>query len=153
MFPRSKHAAVLILLYEQNDQIFVLLTTRSKTLRSHPGQTALPGGKYDEEDGDLLKTAVCTSFTHRHNSCNVLKLDHLTAQGSSWRGFAPTRLFIHLYIVQIKAVFITAPTSCCSSCLVFIWPHTHKVTKTFIWRSGKDIQPPSGRHTRTGNLF
>lgn len=83
MFPQSKHAAVLILLYEQNDQIFVLLTTRSKTLRSHPGQTALPGGKYDEEDGDLLKTAVCTSFTHRHNSCNVLKLDHLTAQGSS----------------------------------------------------------------------
>lgn len=36
----------------------MLLTTRSKTLRSHPGQTALPGGKVDDTDDDVLSTAV-----------------------------------------------------------------------------------------------
>jgi len=55
--PSSKLAAVLILLYERAGRIHVLLTTRSKELRSHPGQTALPGGKVDEEDGDVIETA------------------------------------------------------------------------------------------------
>ncbi|KAH9029876.1 NUDIX hydrolase domain-like protein [Lactarius pseudohatsudake] len=55
--PASKPAAVLILLYERAGRIRVLLTTRSKELRSHPGQTALPGGKVDEEDGDVIETA------------------------------------------------------------------------------------------------
>ncbi|KAJ3820828.1 hypothetical protein F5880DRAFT_1487287 [Lentinula raphanica] len=62
-------AAVLVLLYsspspshpESSDSLElptsskastlrVLLTTRSKSLRSHPGQTALPGGRVDEDD-------------------------------------------------------------------------------------------------------
>jgi len=40
----------------------VLLTTRSKNLRSHPGQTALPGGKYDETDESLVTTAYREAF-------------------------------------------------------------------------------------------
>lgn len=36
----------------------VLLTTRSKELRSHPGQTALPGGKVDKTDAGVVETAV-----------------------------------------------------------------------------------------------
>ncbi|KAJ4480131.1 hypothetical protein J3R30DRAFT_3701489 [Lentinula aciculospora] len=49
-------AAVLVLLYSQptvngfSPSIRVLLTTRSKSLRSHPGQTALPGGRIDDDD-------------------------------------------------------------------------------------------------------
>ncbi|KAI9573995.1 hypothetical protein HD554DRAFT_2012754, partial [Boletus coccyginus] len=35
-------AAVLVLLYEKEGEPRVLLTTRSKLLRTHPGQTALP---------------------------------------------------------------------------------------------------------------
>jgi peroxisomal coenzyme A diphosphatase NUDT7 len=53
-------AAVLVLLYEQAGVLRVLLTTRSKLLRAHPGQTALPGGKVDEKDRDFVETAVCT---------------------------------------------------------------------------------------------
>ena len=56
--PQSKLAAVLVLLYEQNNELRVLLTTRSKHLRTHPGQTALPGGKRDLLDKDLTMTAV-----------------------------------------------------------------------------------------------
>lgn len=61
-YPTSKLAAVLILLYEKSGQIRVLLTTRAKSLRSHPGQTALPGGKYDSSDADLIATAVSLSY-------------------------------------------------------------------------------------------
>lgn len=35
----------------------MLLTTRSKELRTHAGQTALPGGKADVEDIDFVHTA------------------------------------------------------------------------------------------------
>ncbi|KZP27423.1 hypothetical protein FIBSPDRAFT_948689 [Athelia psychrophila] len=52
-------AAVLVLLYEIDGKIRVLLTTRSKNLRTHPGQTALPGGKADETtDKSALDTAL-----------------------------------------------------------------------------------------------
>ena len=50
---------MLILLYENAGELRVLLTTRSKSLRAHPGQTALPGGKKDETDVDaVFKLAI-----------------------------------------------------------------------------------------------
>jgi len=54
--------AVLILLFEREGSLRVLITTRSKNLRSHPGQTALPGGKYDETDESLVATAYREAF-------------------------------------------------------------------------------------------
>jgi len=54
-------AAVLIVLYERpggRGGLRVLLTTRSKELRSHPGETALPGGKVDKTDAGVVETAV-----------------------------------------------------------------------------------------------
>jgi 8-oxo-dGTP pyrophosphatase MutT (NUDIX family) len=54
---------VLVLLYEQAGELRVLLTTRSKSLRAHPGQTALPGGKADEGDESLVWTAVSAAVT------------------------------------------------------------------------------------------
>jgi 8-oxo-dGTP pyrophosphatase MutT (NUDIX family) len=54
---------VLVLLYEQAGELRVLLTTRSKSLRAHPGQTALPGGKADEGDESLVWTAVSDAIT------------------------------------------------------------------------------------------
>jgi peroxisomal coenzyme A diphosphatase NUDT7 len=60
VFPANKKGAVLILLFELNKDghLRVLLTTRSKSLRSHPGQTALPGGKVDPSDKNAIATAV-----------------------------------------------------------------------------------------------
>ena len=57
-------AAVLVVLYERpggRGGLRVLLTTRSKELRSHPGQTALPGGKVDKTDASVVETAVSIS--------------------------------------------------------------------------------------------
>ncbi|KAF8313653.1 hypothetical protein DL93DRAFT_2080982 [Clavulina sp. PMI_390] len=56
--PTRKLAAVLVLLFERDGVVRVLLTTRSKQLRSHPGQVALPGGKSDPEDGTPFATAL-----------------------------------------------------------------------------------------------
>ncbi|XP_002736307.1 peroxisomal coenzyme A diphosphatase NUDT7-like [Saccoglossus kowalevskii] len=55
-------AAVLVPLFFQNDEIYVLLTVRSKNLRSHSGHVAFPGGKMDERDSDLLETALRESW-------------------------------------------------------------------------------------------
>ena len=58
-------AAVLVVLYEcpgGRGGLRVLLTTRSGSeLRSHPGQTALPGGKMDKTDAGVVETAVSIS--------------------------------------------------------------------------------------------
>jgi len=54
--------AVLILLYEEDEKVRVLLTTRSKALRTHPGQTALPGGRVDEADKDFIETAYREAY-------------------------------------------------------------------------------------------
>ncbi|KLO08787.1 hypothetical protein SCHPADRAFT_858627 [Schizopora paradoxa] len=61
-YPQKRLAAVLVLLYEKAGRIQVLLTTRSKTLRSHPGQTALPGGKCDVDDENVLSTALREAY-------------------------------------------------------------------------------------------
>ncbi|KAH8918789.1 hypothetical protein BT69DRAFT_1337886, partial [Atractiella rhizophila] len=58
-FPRKRLAAVLVLLsINENGDLQVTLTTRSKKLRSHPGETALPGGKVDEIDATVRETAL-----------------------------------------------------------------------------------------------
>ena len=49
---------MLVLLYEKAGELRVLLTTRDKSLRAHPGQVALPGGKVDGTDADVYETAV-----------------------------------------------------------------------------------------------
>jgi len=56
--PGTRPGAVLVLLYERAGALRVLLTTRSKELRSHPGQTALPGGMVDEGDAGVVDTAL-----------------------------------------------------------------------------------------------
>eukprot|EP00123_Amoebidium_parasiticum_P019963 comp39348_c0_seq1/m.47376 comp39348_c0_seq1/g.47376 ORF comp39348_c0_seq1/g.47376 comp39348_c0_seq1/m.47376 type:complete len:254 (-) comp39348_c0_seq1:255-1016(-) len=51
-------AAVLVLLYEAEDDLHVLLTERASNLSSHAGEIAFPGGKRDPEDTDILQTAL-----------------------------------------------------------------------------------------------
>ncbi|MEE4215952.1 MAG: CoA pyrophosphatase [Bacteroidales bacterium] len=62
-FPRrkrrdSKLAAVLILLYPVNDKIHTVFIQRPVYSGVHSGQISFPGGKMEEEDRDLIHTAV-----------------------------------------------------------------------------------------------
>ena len=51
-------AAVLILCYEKDDDLFFIMTKRSNSLPSHPGEVAFPGWKKEENDKDLKQTAL-----------------------------------------------------------------------------------------------
>ncbi|TFK72990.1 hypothetical protein BDN72DRAFT_791881 [Pluteus cervinus] len=61
-FPIASLAAVLVLLYEDSGTLRVLLTTRSKELRTHAGQTALPGGRVDTSDNGITDTALREAY-------------------------------------------------------------------------------------------
>lgn len=57
--PYSRLAAVLVLLFERDGVLRVLMTMRGKNLKTHGGQSSLPGGKMDVEDNrDVVATAV-----------------------------------------------------------------------------------------------
>jgi 8-oxo-dGTP pyrophosphatase MutT (NUDIX family) len=58
-------AAALVLLYPhhpsdgpEESAPHIVLTRRTAALRRHSGQISLPGGRYDLEDGSLLRTAL-----------------------------------------------------------------------------------------------
>lgn len=56
--PIGQRAAVLIVLYDIADEPHFLLTKRTDDLQHHPGQISLPGGRFDEADGELVITAL-----------------------------------------------------------------------------------------------
>lgn len=51
-------AAVLLLLYPKAGDYSILLNKRSNSVDEHKGEIALPGGRWDEGDTDLLDTAL-----------------------------------------------------------------------------------------------
>jgi len=51
-------AAVLIICYEAEGELFIVMTERSKNLPSHPGEVAYPGGKKETNDSSLIETAL-----------------------------------------------------------------------------------------------
>ncbi|KAF8907669.1 hypothetical protein CPB84DRAFT_1725466 [Gymnopilus junonius] len=56
--PSARLASVLVLLFERDRHLRVLATVRGKNLKTHGGQTSLPGGKMEEGDhGDIFTTA------------------------------------------------------------------------------------------------
>ena len=57
--PGSVAAAVLVPLFEADDDVYVILTKRPETMPSHQGEIAFPGGKHDPAlDSDLRATAL-----------------------------------------------------------------------------------------------
>ncbi|KAK4051402.1 8-oxo-dGTP diphosphatase [Microbotryomycetes sp. JL201] len=63
-WPRENRAAVLVALFgsRTGKNLNVLLSTRALTLRTFPGNVALPGGKQDDEDINLEATARREAF-------------------------------------------------------------------------------------------
>ncbi|MQG19271.1 MAG: CoA pyrophosphatase [SAR202 cluster bacterium] len=51
-------SAVMILLYEKNDEVHVTLTKRSMDLKLHKGEFCFPGGTQEITDENLLTSAI-----------------------------------------------------------------------------------------------
>ena len=54
----GRRAAVLLVLFDRLERPHLLLTKRTDTLPSHPGQISLPGGVAEPGDGSLERTAL-----------------------------------------------------------------------------------------------
>jgi 8-oxo-dGTP pyrophosphatase MutT (NUDIX family) len=54
--PKTKHAAVLIVIYGQ--ELKIIMTQKPVTMQQHAGEISFPGGKLAEDDMDLLDTAI-----------------------------------------------------------------------------------------------
>ena len=53
-----RRASVAVILFEVSGKVHVLLTRRNLNMRSHPGETAFPGGKQDPTDIDEVDCAL-----------------------------------------------------------------------------------------------
>jgi 8-oxo-dGTP pyrophosphatase MutT (NUDIX family) len=55
---RSRQAGVLILLYPDANDLNIVLTRRTESLRGHSGQISFPGGRRDPSDESFAATAL-----------------------------------------------------------------------------------------------
>ncbi|MEO1653115.1 MAG: CoA pyrophosphatase [Bacteroidota bacterium] len=55
---KTRNGGVLILLYPEGNKLYFPLILRPEDTGVHSGQVALPGGKRDEEDQDIIHTAL-----------------------------------------------------------------------------------------------
>ncbi len=56
--PGKTDAAVLIPLYLRDDELVAVFTERRADLRRHAGEISFPGGRQDQPDEDLRRTAL-----------------------------------------------------------------------------------------------
>ncbi len=56
--PPFSHAAVLVPLYRKEGECHLLFTKRSDQVKYHKGEISFPGGMVDEEDRELIHTAL-----------------------------------------------------------------------------------------------
>jgi len=50
--------AVMIAIYQETQQLILPMMLRPTKSRAHPGQISFPGGKREEQDQDLIETAI-----------------------------------------------------------------------------------------------
>jgi len=56
--PPFSHAAVLVPLFQKGKDCHLLFTKRSEGVKYHKGEISFPGGMVDEEDKELINTAL-----------------------------------------------------------------------------------------------
>ena len=83
-----KPSAVLVPLYYQNGENYIIFTRRTQLVRYHKGEISFPGGGYTAEDEFLLNTALRESFEEiglRPEDVEVLgELDDVPTRGSNY---------------------------------------------------------------------
>lgn len=100
----SKKSGVMILLYPKNNTFYSALILRPKYSGTHSGQVALPGGKYEKCDKDLVATALRETFEEIG-----IESSAITVLGQLTKLFIPPSNFIVYPAVgftQVEPVFI-----------------------------------------------
>src|SRR5947209_8031024 len=56
--PNARHAAVLLSIFEQDGEAYLVFIRRAATLRSHSGEIAFPGGGVEPSDQSRVTAAL-----------------------------------------------------------------------------------------------
>ncbi len=67
-------AAVLILINGHENEYSIIFTERSKRLPSHAGEVSFPGGKKEDEDRDLIETALRETYEEIGIESNSIRI-------------------------------------------------------------------------------
>lgn len=104
---KTKDSGVLILLYPHNHSIYSVLIQRPRYKGTHGGQMALPGGKKEEEDSDIIQTALREAEEEIGVNRNDIKI-----MGSLSRLYIPPSNFViypSVGCIAKRPVFIPSP--------------------------------------------
>nr|XP_002129842.1 peroxisomal coenzyme A diphosphatase NUDT7 [Ciona intestinalis] len=94
-----KPAAVLVPLFEHEEELFVLLTKRTDKVGSHQGDVCFPGGKQDDTDDNIVATALRETWEEIG-----LKPSQVEVLGAMFPTVSYTRLLVTPVIGFIKDV-------------------------------------------------
>lgn len=98
--PSFRPSAVLMPFFLEDNEIKVLFTIRHKDLKHHKGEISFPGGKKDDEDKDLIETAL------RETKEEVgIDRNQITILGQIDDLFTLTRYIVTPYVGIIKGKF------------------------------------------------
>ncbi len=88
-----KHSSVLLLLFEENNELIACLIKRPKHMKFHPGQIAFPGGRIEEGE-----TALETALRETHEEIGI-PAKEITILGSlSELYVAVSQFLIHPFV-------------------------------------------------------
>jgi len=88
-----KHSSVLLLLFEENNELVACLIKRPKHMKFHPGQIAFPGGRIEEGE-----TALETALRETHEEIGI-PAKEITILGSlSELYVAVSQFLIHPFV-------------------------------------------------------
>ncbi|PLX16767.1 MAG: coenzyme A pyrophosphatase [Salinivirgaceae bacterium] len=91
---RPRQSAVLILLYEKNDELELIMIKRAEYDGVHSGQIAFPGGKKESNDNDLMETAF--RETKEEVGLNRTQIDIMGKLSPLW--IPVSNMCVHPYV-------------------------------------------------------
>jgi len=108
----EREAAVLLALTREHDPQLVFIQ-RAQHMKSHPGQVAFPGGKWEQSDSSLLFTALRESEEEVALSADEVELiarlpqrrTRLGVQVTPYLGFIPPGLSLLPAPAELEAIF------------------------------------------------
>lgn len=96
---KPRPAAVLLLVYENKNDYFILFTKRSEEVLHHKGQICFPGGVMDKADASLLQTAL------RESSEEIgLAGTNIITRGKLGEVVTPTGFQITPFVGELKSM-------------------------------------------------
>ena len=100
-------AAVLMLFYPKNDQTHLVLILRNAYEGIHSAQVGFPGGKYEQEDEDLIFTAL--RETHEEIGINPKTIEIVKSFTKLY--IPPSNFLVHpfLGISKVELIFVADP--------------------------------------------